>query len=236
MYLAQKQLAGSLSLGVSATPCDNSLEAGRLGSTCSERSCNSFHVRQIDAPTLHQLPQHCRTPPVWMVQPQQGRCNYQLMLRLTRNRRATNGSSRLGLSRGSTKARSVRKPRHAQQTLLDVSSGHSQSTAAVAAAPHSAPVSAKRSLSSALGSSSSGGSAPKRAKSSVGLAATDELERSQAKAASLQLRCNRLEQELHSAQLRTSVAEAAQQQIAQARQTLSASDQSRRRVPQQLDF
>ena len=90
--------------------------------------------------------------------------------------------------RSPTKARLVRKSRRAQQTLLDVSSGHSQSTAAVAADSHSAPVSAKRSLSSALGSSSSGGSAPKRAKSSVGLAATDELKRSQAKSASLQLR------------------------------------------------
>ena len=139
------------------------------------------------------------------------------------------------LSRGSTKARSVRKSRRAQQTLLDVSSGHSQSTAAAAADSHSAPVSAKRSLSSALGSSSSGGSAPKRAKSSVGLAATDELKRSQAKAASLQLRCNRLEQELHSAQLRASVAEATQQQLAQTRQTLSASDQSRRRVSEQFN-
>ena len=94
------------------------------------------------------------------------------------------------LSRGLTKARSVRKPRCAQQTLLGVSSGQSQSSAAVAAASHSAPVSAKRSLSSALGSSGSGDSAPKRAKSSVGLAAIDELKRSPAKTAlaSLQLR------------------------------------------------
>ena len=135
------------------------------------------------------------------------------------------------LSRSLSQSGPTRKPRRAQPLQRTQSSGHSKPSAA---ASRSAPVSAKRSLTSALGSSSSGGSAPKRAKSTTGLAADDAFKRSQAKVASLQLRCNRLEQELHSAQLRASVAESTQRQLAQARQAAEAADQCRRRVASQL--
>ncbi len=135
-------------------------------------------------------------------------------------------------SRNTSQLHSGRKPSNVRAQQKRQSSSGAQSKAVST----TATVNAKRSLSSALGSGDSGGSAPKRARSAatVTSAQSDTEKRDKAKIAGLQLRCNRLGTELQSAELRASAAGVAQRQLAEARQAAESAEQSRRRLATQL--